>query len=96
MANTTGSKIWVVDTATAANVNITDQQVFIKHILFYPSANSDDLVLQDGNGTQIIAMKAGSGFAADAQPYQYFIEQSFKGLRAPTVDGTSAAHIFIE
>lgn len=93
MANTFNTKtmVWTVTetaslTTEAPNLNV----VWVKKVIYMPSAVDDVLALQDTNSEIVVPLKAG---ASDASPVHVnFDGQGIRayGLKCSTIDGGTA------
>jgi hypothetical protein len=84
MANNTKGNPWTLDTAGV----ITTAPLKIKRIVWVPSADSDDILIQDNGGHNTWSMKA---IAAGSDiEYEKVLETSVNGFNLVTIDGGTA------
>lgn len=84
MANSIGTRVWVIDTASSSVV-IWQSQVWIKFIEWYNPANADQFELTDRNNKPIT-----SGLAIVEGDTQTFnLENTYEGLKCPILTATN-------
>jgi hypothetical protein len=94
MANTNlGKNIWTLD--TAATIKASTEPVYIKKMVFKPSAADDDCVVTDGDGVQIWAIRAAAS-GANNESYgleQAVFEQWYNGFILNTIDNAGSGSL---
>lgn len=90
MANDITGRVWSLDTAGV----ITTGPVKIDRIIFEPGANSDNVVLEDNQGKEIISWTAAADITTQEQFGSDMDGRWFQGLNLTTIDGgTLKVHV---
>ena len=93
MSNSYGTSVWTLD--TAATISAATNPVYIKKMVFKPSAADDDCVVTDGNGTPIWAIRAAAS-GVNNESYgleQVVLEQWFDGFILVTIDNAGSGSL---
>lgn len=81
------TKLWICDSTGS----LTTDTVYVTHVVYFPAAVDNDLIITDGSDNNLIVLKAG---ASDTSPVHisFAAEDGRKavGLKIGTIDGGTA------
>lgn len=96
MANSLGTYVWKVDTASATA--ITTNKVKVRKFVFVPNAADDDVTVKDSNGEllwEIVNALAGGQVGAKEFDYGAGKEKTFEGLAVTTLTASAILYIYL-
>lgn len=90
MGNSYTGKPWTLDTAAV----ITTENVYIDHMVWTPTTDGDDLLVQAKDGSNIWKYKAIAADASEQIAYTKDIRDYVNGFTLTTIDnGTLYVHV---
>jgi len=90
MANDTTGTPWTLDTAGV----ITTNSVYVKRIIWTPTTDGDDILIQDNGGHNVWAYKAIAASSNQEIEYERVIDGPVSGFNLATLDhGTVYVYI---
>jgi hypothetical protein len=90
MANSTNGNPWTLDGAAT----ITTENVFVKYMIYTPTTDGDDLLVETNDGSDIWKFKAIAGDTNQQIQYRHDVDEYVNGFKLTTIDnGTLYVHV---
>jgi len=82
MANELNGNPWLVDTAAT----ITTSNVFVKRMVWTPTTDGDDILVESNDGSNLWSYKAVAGDASEQIAYSREFDCNVNGITVTTID----------